>query len=302
MDVSIIIVNYNTKELTNQCINSIYEKTLGVIYEIILVDNASSDGSKEFFENDNRIKYLYSKENLGFGRANNLALKTAKGRNILFLNPDTILINNAVLYLSNFLDNNDKIGACGGNLYTRDFQPNYSYEMFYPSIIKEINRLIFNLISRVFYRNNGVFNNTNKPIKVKSICGADLMVKKNILDIVGGYNDIFFMYAEETELCHRISRQGYMLMSIPNAKIIHLDGGSFMKSDDELKEYNRLKMRYQSKIRYYDIVYGKKYKFVAFFIWRLTITSRLFIYKSIKSNKIKCWEQEYQIFKEIQRI
>ena len=90
MDVSIIIVNYNTKDLTSQCIDSIYEKTQGVRFEIILVDNASTDGSKEVFEKDTRITYIYSDENLGFGRANNLGAKVAKGKYLFLLNSDTI--------------------------------------------------------------------------------------------------------------------------------------------------------------------------------------------------------------------
>lgn len=93
MDVSIIIVNYNTKALTSQCINSIYEKTQGISFEVILVDNASIDGSKEHFQSDSRVRYIYSEENLGFGRANNLGVSVASGQNILFLNPDTVLIN-----------------------------------------------------------------------------------------------------------------------------------------------------------------------------------------------------------------
>lgn len=84
MDVSIIIVNYNTWKMTAECIKSVIDKTKDLTYEIILVDNASTDGSREFFEKNQHIIYLYNSENLGFGRANNLGLKIAKGRNILF--------------------------------------------------------------------------------------------------------------------------------------------------------------------------------------------------------------------------
>ena len=96
MDVSVIIVNYNTLGLTSDCIESIIAQTSTVEYEIILVDNASTDGSKEVFAQDKRIKYIYSDRNLGFGRANNLGIREAKGRYLFFLNSDTILLNNAV--------------------------------------------------------------------------------------------------------------------------------------------------------------------------------------------------------------
>ena len=96
MDVSIIIVNYNTRQLTSNCIESIFKYTNGVSFEVILVDNASTDGSIDFFTNDERIIFISSKENLGFGRANNLGYKVAKGRYIFLLNSDTLLLNNAI--------------------------------------------------------------------------------------------------------------------------------------------------------------------------------------------------------------
>lgn len=299
MDVSIIIVNYNTKDLTLQCINSVYEKTQGISFEVILVDNASTDGSKEHFQEDNRITYIYSDENLGFGRANNLGLKYAKGRNILFLNSDTVLVNNAIKILSNYIDNNLDVGACGGNLYTKDLNPNYSYEMFFPSITKEIDRFFCKIPSYILYGKNATHNYLNKPIKVKSICGADMMVRTHVLNVAGVFNESFFMYAEETELCHRIVRHNYKIHSVPDAKIIHFDGGSFNTNNDTEKEYARLKMRYQSKFLYYTITYSKHYTKTAFFIWKLTCISRLFVYKFLKSSKLKFWKREYDIFREL---
>ena len=96
MDVSIIIVNYNTKKLTSDCINSIYEKTTGIRFEVIVVDNNSSDGSQDLFFFDFRIKFVEAGENLGFGKANNKGVEIASGKYVFFLNSDTILVNNAV--------------------------------------------------------------------------------------------------------------------------------------------------------------------------------------------------------------
>ena len=95
MDVSVIIVNYNTRKLTGECIDSIFEKTSGITFEVIVVDNASQDDSIEIFRKDPRIIFIENTENQGFGKANNLGIKYATGRNILFLNSDTLLINNA---------------------------------------------------------------------------------------------------------------------------------------------------------------------------------------------------------------
>ncbi len=106
--VSIIIVNYNTCKMTAECIDSIFEKTEGVDFEVILVDNASKDGSKEHFEKDTRIRYVYNIENMGFGRANNVGMKLAKGKYLFLLNSDTLLINNAVKQFHDYAESYEK--------------------------------------------------------------------------------------------------------------------------------------------------------------------------------------------------
>ena len=132
MDVSIIIVNYNTKELTAACINSIFQYTEGVEFEVILVDNASTDSSKAVFSQDPRVRYIYSDRNLGFGRANNLGIREATGRYLFFLNSDTILLNNAVKYFFDFCEKNPehKIGALGAVLKDRNLRNIHSYGRF----------------------------------------------------------------------------------------------------------------------------------------------------------------------------
>lgn len=132
MDVSVIIVNYNTKEMTQNCIDSIFQNTKDIEFEVILVDNASTDGSKEFFEQDNRIKYIYSKENLGFGRANNLGYKEASGKYLFLLNSDTLLLNNAIdlFYKLAEKETNKNIGCWGTMLYDSNNKIAGSYGKF----------------------------------------------------------------------------------------------------------------------------------------------------------------------------
>lgn len=226
MDVSIIIVNYNTVNLTKSCIDSIFEKTDGIMFEVILVDNNSNDGSRDLFTKDNRITYIYNVKNLGFGQANNLGLTYAKGRNVLFLNSDTLLLNNAIKILSDYLDYNKEVGGCGGNLYYEDLSPNMSFVRHYPSLIWEVNALFHGIPARLLEYDNTMFNYSDKPCAVAYIWGADLMIKKELLDKYGAFDKDFFMYFEETELCHRLARYGYKIMSIPQAKIIHLNGKS----------------------------------------------------------------------------
>ena len=258
MDVSIIVINYNTLKMTNECIESIIKNTKDIEYEIILVDNGSIDGSKDYFETKTGIKYVYSSENLGFGRGNNLGLKKASGRNILFLNSDTLLINNAIKILSEYLDENAEVGACGGNLYSIDGKYESSFERYFPNLFSEFNTLLFGIPRVLLGRRNKMYNDTDTNIPVAYICGADLLVKKKILEDVGGFNPLFFMYLEETELCYRISKN-YKIMNVPAARIIHLCGGS------QVKRKSPSRFFFESKQIYIDIVSPNViYKFFKF--------------------------------------
>lgn len=239
MDVSVIIVNYNTLRMTSECIESVFNETLGLDFEVILVDNASTDGSREHFQADGRIKYVYNGENLGFGKANNAGLALACGRNVLFLNSDTLLTGNAVKILSDFLDAHQEAGACGANLLDRQGGGNYSFGRRMPGIGHALNTLLHCLPSRLRYGRDQYFNHTGKPQEVAYITGADLMVKASVLERAGGFNPEFFMYFEETELCWRIKKAGWKIFSVPEASIIHLDGASF-RTREQLEARERM--------------------------------------------------------------
>ncbi len=251
MDVSVIIVNYNTLKLTKNTIDSVIEKTKGINCEIILVDNASTDGSLEFFEKEysNSINFIKNSENLGFGRANNKGIEIAKGKYIFLLNSDTLLINNAIKLLFDFMEENSNCGACGGNLFNIDLNPVHSFiaEKPYISLKTEFN-VYLNFIQKLRYRilkKRNDFNYKSKPIEVGCITGADLMIRKEILDRIGYFDEDFFMYSEECELEYRIAKQGYKIISVPTAKIIHLEGKSTVFKE---KKYH---MILESKYKYF---------------------------------------------------
>lgn len=226
-DVSIIIVNYNTSVLIRNLMKTIEEKTEGISYEVIVVDNNPTEqfaiDLKDYLD---KIIYLPLKENVGFGRANNEGLKVAKGRNIFFLNPDTLLINNAIKILSDYLDANENVGVCGGNLYDASMNPTHSFIPMLPSPIWDLNNLLANIIFKLFYGKNIQYNFTEKPLKVGYVTGADMMVRRSVLDEVGSFDSDFFMYYEETELSYRIKKAKFDIISLPEAKIIHLEGKS----------------------------------------------------------------------------
>lgn len=266
-EVSIIIVNYHTSSLINDCLSSIHRHTARHTCEVIIVDNATENLKEVIKEPYNlSVKLLQLPENVGFGRANNAGLKLAEGRNILFLNPDTLLINDAVSLLSEYLDNNPGVGACGGNLYDEDMRPALSFRRLFPGIIWELNELTHMILEKTMFGANSRFNNTGKPLKVSYIHGADLMIPRKVLDKVGGFSDEFFMYYEETDLCRRISKADMDIVSVPDAKIQHLEGGSF---DNAAANKGRCERSEHGRATYYRRNNTRLNTFVSNLIYRI---------------------------------
>lgn len=283
MDVSIIIVNYNTSQLTRQAISSIIETTNEISYEVIVVDNNSTE--KESFATNIEVKEIFLKKNIGFGRANNEGLKIATGRNILFLNPDTIIVNDAIKKLSNYLDQHKNVAICGGNLFSKELQPAHSYSFLYPSILKDLDFIFFRAYTKCRYGKNADFNYTKSPLSVAYICGADMMIKKEILDECGSFDPTFFLYNEETDLAYRIHSAGYDIHAIPDAQIIHLDGQSFKFSEE------RESFVFEGKKNYYNKHFSSSYIYLSqlmnrFFL-RLSILLFHFIGNEQKTKKYK---------------
>lgn len=247
MDVSIIIVNYNTKYVTKSCIDSIFSQTKGLVFEVILVDNASCDGSKELFEYDSRIRYIYNSENIGFGVANNLGYEYSRGKYIFLLNSDTILLNNAIYEMFLYMESaNNSIGCVGCVLSDINGREMHSYGTF-PSI----KTYVYRILAYYHIRLKGYSDIPRKgdiyPLLVDYVTGADLFVRKEIIDKYGLFDPDFFMYYEETDLQFRFRSNGYISQIITTPRIMHLQGAS--------QHYKRLplQMTYielESRLRY----------------------------------------------------
>ena len=263
-DVSIIIVNYKVAPLIVACVRSIIEKTKGVSYEIIVVDNDSQDDSVSVLENNlgNDIKLIKSGSNLGFGKANNLGAKHANGEYLFLLNPDTVLINDAVSILHSYIKSHEDIGVVGGNLYDetgKQAMPSYSME--FSSVAEEKRNssyygMMKNKISRK--RSSGIrndFNCSNQPVSVGYIFGADMMLSKGLFEQVKGFDEDFFMYGEEAELQWRIKQLGYKIVNCPDARIIHLEGRS-TKTSSSINE-TQFRMRMTGMILFFKKAYGE---------------------------------------------
>lgn len=224
MDVSIIIVNYNTCKITCECIDSIVEKTKDIEYEIILVDNASTDGSKELFEKDERITYIFSEKNGGFGYGNNLGMKVAKGKYFFLLNSDTLLINNAVKEFYDYAEKDGKKRVYG--CYLEHTDGSYSTSFFYfPAFT------IKDFLKRQIHPQNYApkFQETD----VEAISGADMFFHREIYEKTNGFDENIFLYGEEGEWQYRMLKEGYSCFLIPQPKIIHLEGKSMKESPEK---------------------------------------------------------------------
>jgi GT2 family glycosyltransferase len=236
LDLSIIIVNYNTKDLTIDCIKSVNKFTKGITFEIILVDNASSDDSIPSLKKLNlkNLKIIESKKNLGFGGGNNLGIKHATGKYILYLNSDTLFEENSLEKIIKWMDENPQPGGATCKLKFKDNSPqanggstpNLLRVFLWATFLDDIPG-IYNIFGSYHPNPNAkFFKDQKKPIEQDWIIGAFLLVRKEVVDKVGGFDDSIFMYGEDVEYSYRIKKAGFSLWYLPFTKIIHYGSAS----------------------------------------------------------------------------
>ncbi|HMR00449.1 MAG TPA: glycosyltransferase [Ignavibacteria bacterium] len=238
IDISVIIVNYNVKELLEQCINSIFSASAGLKVEVIIVDNNSFDGSVEFLKNkfpDNpQLKIIESPINLGFAKANNLGAKEAKGDYLLILNPDTILQEDTLTRSLEFYKKTPGIGAMTCKLILPNGKLDLACRRSFPTPSVAVYRILgLSRIfpgSKLFGKYNLTYLDENETYEVDAIVGAFMLIKKDIYEKVKGFDEDYFMYGEDLDLCFRIKKAGYSIYYYPQTSIIHYKGESTKKS------------------------------------------------------------------------
>nr|MBI5455861.1 glycosyltransferase family 2 protein [Candidatus Levybacteria bacterium] len=227
MVLSIIILNYKTKDLTTACINSIVEQYKKELddnkFEIIVIDNNSQDESFETLSGlqsaISNLKIIESKENLGFAKGCNLAASKARGENLLFLNSDTEIKDQGFLKMVNFISQNKNIGILGGKLKNLDGTSQLSSGKFYS---------LFNLFLVLLGFNElfGLRQSPNVIKKVDWVSGGCFMIRKDVFQKVKGFEKDFFMYIEDMELCFRVKKKGYLTYFYPEIMLFHKELGS----------------------------------------------------------------------------
>ena len=221
LKLSIIILSFNTKSLTTACVNSIiknYKNELaGKEIEIIVADNASLDGTMQALEKFDQIRVIKNKENYGFSKGNNLGSKDARGDYILFLNSDVEAKDNGFLKMIDFMDENPNVGILGAKLSNADMSSQQSCGNFYTFL---------NLIFTLFGADSIMRKSPSKIKKVDWVSGGSFMIRKSLFNKLKGFDESFFMYIEDMELCFRAKKIGFLTYFYPNVKLIHKELGS----------------------------------------------------------------------------
>lgn len=238
IDVSILMVSYNTRDLTAAALQSIVSQTSGLKYEIIVVDNASSDGSAEMLQRHSAVSRLIALNvNIGFARANNLAAEYAQGRYILLLNTDTVILNRAIERLVEFAEAHKQYLVWGGRTLFADGSLNPS------SVWRHIT--VWSLICRIsglsgFFSKSDLFNREafgdwkrDRVREVGIVAGCFFLMPATVWNALGGFDPLFFMYGEDADLCKRAQRIGARPHMTPEAEIIHYGAASAPNSAEK---------------------------------------------------------------------
>ena len=277
MELSIIVVNYNVKHFLKQCLQSVYVSAKHISTEVIVVDNNSVDGSVEMIKNNfpNTI-IINNKKNVGFSKANNQAIKIAKGSIVLMLNPDTVIQEKTLKYVLNFINITNNVGAVGIKMVDGkgNFLPESKRSLPKPSTafykIFGLSRVFPN--SKKFGKYHLNFLDKDKIHEIDVISGAFLMTKKSVLEEVGFLDERFFMYGEDIDLSYRIQKKGYINYYLPDHSIIHYKGESTKKTS-----VNYIFTFYNAMILFVKKHYDKKDASILISVIKLAIMFRALI-------------------------
>jgi hypothetical protein len=255
-DLSIVIVSYNTKELTFQCLASIYKYTKNIDFEVIVVDNNSTDGTAEYIkEHFPKATIIENKKNIGYGAANNLGMKKAEGKYLLLLNSDTKIKDNVFNKMCKYINKQKDIDVVGPKLLNKD-------DSAQPSAGRDFTPL--NVFLMLFGFDSLMRTSPEQIKEVDWIVGACFMLKKEVFQQTKGFDEDFFMYVEEVEWCRRIREQGYRIVFNPDFSLYHFERGSSKKGREAA-----IIGIYQGISLYYQKHYPENYQFLINLLLRI---------------------------------
>lgn len=259
-DLSIIIVNWNSVEYLRECVASIFANATGISFEVMVVDNASFDGSGEMLRREfPQVLFIQSEQNLGFSKANNLAYERSSGSSLLFLNPDTVILNAAVAMMYSHLNSSARIGAVGCGVLNTDHSLQTHYVQAFPTILNQV--LVSEFAKRMFPKSKlwglrSILEYDGRPVIVEVLAGSCVMVKRAVFEQAGRFDEVYFMYSEDVSLCYAIRKCGYEIHYVRDASVIHHGGKS-----SELHEESQFSivMQRESVALYFNKTRGPRY-------------------------------------------
>ena len=231
--LSIIIVNYNTKDILRECLTSVFDKIKNVDFEVIVSDNGSTDGSIEMIKKEfPRVRLLENGKNLGFAAANNRALPLAKGEYVFYLNPDTVILDENVAKLIEFMDSHPNAGACGPLVLNSDGTMQRQCKRGWPTFKNSF--FYYSRFWKLFPKSlkwkkiSGGYFCLDKPddqvCEVDQLSGAAMIFRRDILEKTKGMDESYVMYWDDTDLCFRVQSFGSKIYYVPQAEITHYGG------------------------------------------------------------------------------
>lgn len=300
MKISVIIVSYNVKDFICQCIRSVYRSDLkDEDYEIIVIDNDSHDNTINNLENEfPNVKIIKNEINEGFSKAVNKGYQISKGDYICILNPDVIIQNDTLSKLLKKTTKDSNIGAIGPKIINTDGTVQHSCKRSFPTPINSIFRLLkLDKIfpkSKIFGKYNLTYLDVDKEHAVDVLSGAFMFIPKKIFKLVDGFDQRFFMFGEDIDLCHKIKDLGYKIIYTPDSEIIHYKGESVKNAP-----YDMINVFYSAMDLYYQ-KYSKKYKywkFISSFVKiGLFFRKSFSLFKMLLSNLITLFVDFFFIF------
>jgi GT2 family glycosyltransferase len=245
--LSVIVVNWNTRELLAKSLASIYNTIVGFEYEVFVVDNGSTDGSLEMVrEKFPKVRLVENQENLGFAKANNQAIHLSQGEYLLLLNSDAALQKDAAAELLQTAQAHPEVGILGPGLKFPDGSPQRSFGPL-PTLMSEILSLA-GFDKR--WRNEKSAQSNPQVIETGYVDGACQLIRRGMVDQVGLFDENFFFFSEEIDLCQRAHLAGWRVLHVPQSEVIHVGGGSTVSSA------KRILMLYRGKLLYFKKHHG----------------------------------------------
>jgi GT2 family glycosyltransferase len=230
MDLSIIIVNWNSKEYLRKCLASIRAQPGVPDQEIVVIDSASHDGAGQMLaEHFPEVRFIQANRNLGFARANNDAFDVSTGRHVLFLNPDTEVVGSAVATMIERLRTLPDAGSVGCRLVNGDGTVQTSCIQSMPTILNQVLDCEFlraRSLKSGLWGMAPLYTDRDQPSAVEAISGACVMLKREVFERVGRFSEDYFMYAEDMDLSYKVTQAGYRNYYLPSATVVHHGGGS----------------------------------------------------------------------------